>query len=785
MSRPPLAPRRIADDDVTSTVSADAAAGQALTTVLRLPTQGGKWASQFALPKPKTSPSTADGATAATPAIRSSGHTTQMMVQIDGGARWLFKHYAHIESAHAEAALTAMYRRVSADTVPQCSVVYDPKTRACVGAAVKLFNNFTDLHDFLAAPARGEEPLDAHQYAYLQRAHEVDLTAFKTKPELDQKIEFLVAIGLAEALVMAYYFEDDDRHKKNFAITFQQTRDAAGKVVRTYKLVSIDFDRSAYAVIFPFVDVRTLADKPPKESYPITAHDLENFPDIRDADPWYWLTKYRTIAREHGYSSVENAAFKKLKLHQGFRHRMYMMLLRIMITPNASYKGDIERHCGTAPLARELHEHFARRKKHLRTVLVPTAGFQNWWHHLEGRLTVEHILAELRRQDRLLPQRSSGLHVKQLYWNLCRDVSKPLFDQSITALERLIRRCESGSPLEQALQAMRQVYHEKCQAFFDPSLKLVPLLSIFDFIRQSNNTLAAVMGICGKPCRAPGAPEASERSCLLTTEQEVLLTHFYTPLRKAVHQLRQSEHMQPELLPATATYGLQSVVFGTAEPDDFSRVAITTSTAKQRRAALIQQTAAWMCEPGNRRYIEKLYHHSYMAYQYYLSGSRVGAWFNTSTYNRRAAADVLKGYGQLTAASSVVKRLRTVLAILQASGDWKPDSFNMRFVIALLRHQKQLISAKSVIDQINTGGVTATEIRDISMPAMSSDPVMVKGLLLELHQAVARLAASDEVKPDRAAGASGAAAAESVMDDDEGWEMVDLSASVMMAPAKR
>lgn len=753
----------------------------------RLPTKGGKWSSQFALPKPKTpEPRTYAPSEAATtaPIIRASGHSTQMMVQIDGGARWLFKRYAHPESAHAEAALTSLYRRVSADTVPECSVVYDPKTRTCVGAAVKLFNNFTDLHDFLRPPASGAEPLDADQYAFLVREHRINLTTFKAKSALDQQIEFLVAIGFAEALVMAYYFEDDDRHKKNFAISFDTVTDRSGRQVKRYKLVSIDFDRSAYAVIYPYVDVRTFAEKPPKDSYPITAHDLENFPDIRDADPWYWVTKYRRIAREHGYSAAENEAFKRLKHHKYFRHRMYQMMLRIMITPDDTYSNDIKRNCGYRDLVGQLQEHFKGRKKNLKRKLVNTRGFQKWWHGLDedNGLLIQHMIAEVRRQDKLLPDKVSMLLVKQRYWRVCRDVSKAHFDDAIKALHRLINSCVPGSPLEQALIAMQQVHHEKYLTFLAHSPLLLP--HVFDFIRQSNNTLAAVLGICGKSLRkdaVAAAPKSVRR--VLTDEQELLLTQFYTPLREAVHQLRSARHVQPETMPMTAGYGLDSVQFDARarERDGFSRVAVVVSTAKQRRSALVKQTVRWLSDPKSRRSIETLYSHALRDYRAYLSSGRLGAWLTPSTYGRRPVADVLTAFGLLSATKDdeVVTRLEHLYRVLMHS-DWAVDSFNMRFAIALLKNQKRLMSAKTVVEQIEDGGVTAAEIKDISMPALSSDPAAAKELLLEVGRAIRSLKAVSAATVGSGSGVLEAKAHD--VRADEEWVLVKMEAKVK-APA--
>lgn len=95
--------------------------------------------------------------------------------------------------------------------------------------------------------------------------------------------ESLLGMGVIEILCCSYLFGENDLHDRNW-----------GK--KNDSLFRIDFDQSLWATISNvlFVNPQYAKDqngRRPEESMPLTLHDIQNFPDIKDHCPEHWPTR--------------------------------------------------------------------------------------------------------------------------------------------------------------------------------------------------------------------------------------------------------------------------------------------------------------------------------------------------------------------------------------------------------------------------------------------------------------------------------------------------------------
>lgn len=794
------------------------ARSQALVVRSQLPTIGGKWFKSF---------SYRDSGPLATPrpdapaeVIKDSGHTTVIMIKSRKGKPWLYKQYKAPWLAQAEAVWTAGYRRIDPTCVPKCRVVYTRAPLKCAGAMVKLFDNFLDLHDFLRSGSNGEQALSDDQYAFLQIKHGFDIDALKAKSELEQKLEFLVYSGFTEALISRYYFQDDDSHKGNLALVAEMVTES-GRSYTKYRVVNIDFDRSGYSLWKSgrayHLRAGTVLAKPPSECFPISGRDIDCFPDVVDHDPWYWPTIYRTIVADHGYSREEVKAFKSLKAHPEVIRRKFERLLRIAITPDESFKEDIDRHTYDATLRRTLFAKFKERKAQLRAGLLSSQSFGQWWYDLEAEEGYRHrsnpiitsLFDNIRKDNELLQESTNRLQCKKLYWQLACDIARPLFDQGITDLQRLIESCGEETPRGAALKAFQRVYNEKYVEFTRESSVFVG--SISDFIEITNNTLAAIAGICAKPISSGAATvSAADRArkigSALTDTQDIHFANVQKHLSRAVHQLRQYRHVRvlATAVAAGPEYGLQSVILarpaepGLAEEATYDVMSGMVTTAEQRTRALITQTLEWLLSDDNIVQMQQDFRHAKNEFADYVRSSRPGSWMDRGTWCRRSLVDINRDYANFCAATTTEARLAVLKKVFSEKA-WDPQSFNMRFLIKLLSRVHREIIAKNVVEQMRMGGAIITELQDIYTPSLATNPIIGRAFfdgLSAKHEVLVmpkRLAITDHPhaffaadKHDVPTGAGGCAVADSNVEeaeasahyyDDAAWEVVEMDAA--------
>jgi len=280
-----------------------------------------------------------------------------------------------------EAAICDFYHFIAPDYAPTAKAIYqkDKDTIKYIGIAVKDFPGFKSTqddpltNDDLDFKVRQLDPLtnkiveiDVLKYCSVLELEAIDEAAkaegividdkdldkpirvlLKQIPDSDEFQEvtitkkiirnFRIVKGLAIGLTTSYAFEEDDNHTGNMS--------KDGK--------RIDFDMSLWVICFLFkltgpVDWAT---RDPAGRFPITSYDIEHFPNLKDAKPFYWPTILVGILQNAFFSvasqvfNISRNAFRqhdieiyrKLETNPIFIHYKYATFLKLILTNENHY----------------------------------------------------------------------------------------------------------------------------------------------------------------------------------------------------------------------------------------------------------------------------------------------------------------------------------------------------------------------------------------------------------------------------------------------------------------
>src|SRR3990167_999452 len=283
-----------------------------------------------------------------------SGHATQYFLDSKNAqTSWVLKRFEKGDLAQIEAGMAALYYAMAKpNTIPKVYAVYHKTAEAPSEMLASISSVFPEFHNVKTYLLTG---LD------------------------EEKLSFLIEKGFPEICVLSYFFEEDDLHKGNIGISH-------GNVVR------IDFDMSAFSIVGKqelrgsrsSLDSRRLI-----EAFNITSKDIEHFPELSDAMPFYFPGVFRAMSSSNGYSADEVRKFSALQRDSRFVKRAYLMLLKMVSMPDEMFSIVLSAHIGNPEIVSELSAHLILRKQILRAVLLQKNECQKFKNFLETLSTEE------------------------------------------------------------------------------------------------------------------------------------------------------------------------------------------------------------------------------------------------------------------------------------------------------------------------------------------------------------------------------------------------------------
>lgn len=142
--------------------------------------------------------------------------------------------------------------------------------------------------------------------------------------------------GLAEGITLSYIFEEDDCHTGNI----------------TKKGKRIDFDMSQWPLLYNFKNggLINYFFRKPANNFEVSAQDLENLPNLKKANPFYWPTKPAPIipetllqqcpwltASRNAFKTQDNDIYQRLATNPVFIYYKFVTLLKYILTYPSMY----------------------------------------------------------------------------------------------------------------------------------------------------------------------------------------------------------------------------------------------------------------------------------------------------------------------------------------------------------------------------------------------------------------------------------------------------------------
>lgn len=285
-----------------------------------------------------------------------SGHTTEIVSRprVAGKkepALYVRKQFDRPYLAEIEAAMSAYYRLHLPRAIPKVRVQEDG-----MHTLSKILPGFIDLKTYLVDGFTAE------------------------------KKTLLISRGLPEILALSIIAEEDDLHAENIGIFDSQYEQLVGR---------IDFDMSAYS----FISRESL--RGPRSydlfgssgetRFLLTADDINDFPILHKADPFYWVTKKTITLATHGYSDAEIQAFRELADDKDFKHRAYRFFLKSILMPDQAIKDVFSAFISNSATIESppinilnfLQTNFLAKKANFKKTLLQSTKFMKWFESLD------------------------------------------------------------------------------------------------------------------------------------------------------------------------------------------------------------------------------------------------------------------------------------------------------------------------------------------------------------------------------------------------------------------
>lgn len=250
-----------------------------------------------------------------------------------------------------------------------------------------------------------------------------NFSSIKESPltELDLENEEILK-GLAICMVLSWFFAEDDLHRGNM--------DKFGH--------RIDFDMSLYPVTGYFKESAFLHVYRPCDPsrFNITERDIESFPKLTDANPFYWPTKPQPIIDEgtrnklSSFLPISNNAFqctdiellKKLSDNPTFIYYKYRTMLKLSLLNKVHFEQRIQDHMpkgithpdpkfSNVKIADLILDFIVNRQQQLRQTLVKMPSFQDFL-LLSGEDAKTSILEAFATSNQKLRERERSKYAK-------------------------------------------------------------------------------------------------------------------------------------------------------------------------------------------------------------------------------------------------------------------------------------------------------------------------------------------------------------------------------------
>ncbi len=189
----------------------------------------------------------------------------------------------------------------------------------------------------------------------------VRLKDFTKMNQTELRAKNLAQTRIAANAVAKYFMAEDDWHQENVDVNYV-----------------IDHDMSLWPVAIKYKG--NVRGKPPE--FDITARDIENFPDIKDAKPHYWPTKPELKSHpKKGYfysphGRYVSKQFIALKNNDRFNHEKYYYFMKSSLMEDALIDEAVDAHVSSLTMRQEIKASVKERRNQLLQTLPEVPSFR-------------------------------------------------------------------------------------------------------------------------------------------------------------------------------------------------------------------------------------------------------------------------------------------------------------------------------------------------------------------------------------------------------------------------
>ncbi|MCX7121456.1 MAG: hypothetical protein NTZ67_06750 [Gammaproteobacteria bacterium] len=413
----------------------------------------------------------------------SSAHTTKIVKKKHKKELWVFKQFDKNpeELSQIEAAMATFHRALSGPVMtPKLRPVYtqeDQSSQPVYFATVsKMFPGFMDLQVYLGD----------------------DFGAQGKEKETDEKLKALVQGGLGRVLKFAFLLGEGDLHKGNVGVILkkQNGENCVESVVR------VDFDCMPEPMLSQ-AHLRGLRNASHVVKFAITARDINDFPVLKDAEPYYWPTLFRlmpdlagklSLIPAHGYTSTQTAVFSTLKNDLHFREDSFFADLIFELFPDECRNNIFSAYITDLVIVETFSQYFSARKKESKRELQKSTKFKTFWENI-NKDAIETIRNAFLTYNTGLKEKHQNLEinmtqVSQSYYAFCRTMAFERISNSMTLLWEvtiLYHPRTSGKSEYEYLTGLRKALHDSYELF--SRINELSSSDVADFFREMINPL--------------------------------------------------------------------------------------------------------------------------------------------------------------------------------------------------------------------------------------------------------------------------------------------------------
>lgn len=208
----------------------------------------------------------------------------------------------------------------------------------------------------------------------------------------DVDVSDLVDKGIVLILVMAYFMMEDDLHRGNLGLVIKEIIELVFKIDHDMNWNKILMQEGLARIYHAFED-----------RFSITTRDIQNFPDLKDANPHYWPTIRRWFKKSPGFDRKSRRQFKNLTHDEGFNGKKYLYFQKILCIDIELIKNKLAECVNDdSPDITRIADAFAERQAYLQANLLSVPGFhqklkqnkENYLKTISDEITTQHSNAE-------------------------------------------------------------------------------------------------------------------------------------------------------------------------------------------------------------------------------------------------------------------------------------------------------------------------------------------------------------------------------------------------------